>query len=60
MYPWDQRRHVGTPKPNTTKARHYQYEKQQEFLHMQTFLRLAYMCHVTRIPLKVVPRDIIV
>ena len=32
----------------------------KEFLHMQTFLRLAYMCHVTRIPLKVVPSDIIV
>ena len=27
----------------------------EEFLRMQTFLRLAYMYHVLRIPLKVVP-----
>ena len=32
----------------------------KEFLRMQTFLRLAYMCHMTRIPLKVVPHEIIV
>ena len=31
----------------------------EEFLHMQTFLRLAYMYHVLRIPLKEVPCDVI-
>ena len=31
----------------------------EEFLRMQTFLRLAYMYQVLRIPLKEVPLDII-
>ena len=31
----------------------------EEFLRMQTFLRLAYMYHVLRIPLKEVPCDVI-
>ena len=32
----------------------------ESFVCLQTFLRLAYMCHVTRIPLKELPRDVIV
>ena len=31
----------------------------EEFVHMQTFLRLAYMYHVLKIPLKEVPRDVV-
>ena len=35
------------------------FEGMDEFFHMKTFLRLAYMYHVMRIPLKEVPCDVI-